>query len=57
MCIFPYAGTNRIRFTGKDYKVQSQPDASGSPKTICFCDEIIISNWQFVVNTFVGAGQ
>jgi len=42
MCIFPSDGTNRIRFTGKDYRVQSQPNASGSPKTICFCDNFII---------------
>ena len=36
MCIFPSDGTNRIRFTGRDYQVKSQPDASGSPKTICY---------------------
>ena len=33
ICIFPSDGTSRIRFTGQDYQVQSQPDASGSPKT------------------------
>lgn len=38
MCIFPYDGTNRIRFTGKGYKSHSQPDASGPPKTYLLCD-------------------
>ena len=38
ICIFPSDGTNRIRFTGKDYRVHSQPDASGPPKTYLFCD-------------------
>ena len=33
ICIFPSDGTSRIRFTGQDYQVQSQPDASGPPKT------------------------
>ena len=33
ICIFPSDGTSRIRFTGQDYRVQSQPDASGPPKT------------------------
>ena len=37
MCIFPSDGTNRIRFTGQDHRVQSQPDASGSPKTYVLC--------------------
>ena len=46
MCIFPSDGTNRIRFTGKSYQAQSQPDASGPPKTICFCDGIIIASAQ-----------
>ena len=36
MCIFPSDGTNRIRFTGRGYQAKSQPDASGSPKTICY---------------------
>jgi len=38
ICIFPSDGTNRIRFTGKDYRIHSQPDASGSPKTYALCD-------------------
>ena len=38
ICIFPSDGTNRIRFTGQNYQVQSQPDASGPPKTYLFCD-------------------
>ena len=38
MCIFPYDGTNRIRFTGKGYRTHSQPDASGPPKTYVLCD-------------------
>ena len=46
MCIFPYDGTNRIRFTGKGYGTHSQPDASGSPKTYVLCDGIIISYTQ-----------
>ncbi len=33
MCIFPSDGTSRIRFTGQSYQTQSQPDASGPPKT------------------------
>ena len=43
MCIFPSDGTNRIRFTGQDYRVQSQPDASGPPKTYVLRDEFIIT--------------
>ena len=38
MCIFPSDGTDRIRFTGLDYKIHSQPDVSGSPKTYVLCD-------------------
>lgn len=38
MCIFPYDGTNRIRFTGQSHKAQSQPDASGPPKTYLLRD-------------------
>ena len=39
ICIFPSDGTNRIRFTGQDQiMVQSQPEASGTPKTYLFCD-------------------
>ena len=34
MCIFPYDGTDRIRFTGLGHEAHSQPDASGSPKTL-----------------------
>ena len=43
MCIFPSDGTNRIRFTGKDYRIHSQPDASGPPKTYVLCDKMIIT--------------
>ena len=46
MCIFPSDGTNRIRFTGQDYQVQSQPDASGPPKTYLFCDSAVIIDRQ-----------
>ena len=34
--IFPYDGMIRIRFTGRRDQAPSQPDASGSPKKICF---------------------
>ena len=43
MCIFPSDGTNRIRFTGQGYQAQSQPDASGPPKTYLFCDNPILA--------------
>ena len=43
MCIFPSDGTNRIRFTGQGYQAQSQPDASGPPKTYLFCDRTILA--------------
>ena len=49
MCIFPYDGTNRIRFTGKGYKSHSQPDASGPPKTYlqAICDHYT-AQWRSV---------
>ena len=37
MCIFPYDGTDRIRFTGQGHKARSQPDASGPPKIDLLC--------------------
>ena len=43
MCIFPSDGTNRIRFTGQGDQAQSQPDASGPPKTYLFCDKVILT--------------
>ena len=39
MCIFPSDGIGRIRFTGLGYISHSQPNASGSPKTILCCDQ------------------
>ena len=49
MCIFPSDGTNRIRFTGQGYRAQSQPDASGPPKTYLFCDKtILMGEWENV---------
>ena len=38
MCIFPSDGISRIRFTGQDDQVQSQPAAAGTPKTYLLCD-------------------
>ena len=39
ICIFPSDGISRIRFTGQDTRlVQSQPEASGTPKIDLFCD-------------------
>ena len=36
MCIFPSDGTGRIRFTGQDYTVQSQPVSPAPRRRICF---------------------
>ena len=46
MRIFPYDGTDRIRFAGLGDKAHSQPDASGSPKTqFVLRSEVIIANY------------
>ena len=54
MCIFPSDGISRIRFTGQDYQVQSQPDASGPPKTyllvVCVYYRVF---WKFVKRKLV----
>ena len=42
ICIFPSDGIGRIRFTGLDYKIHSQPNASGSPKTYLCCDLAVL---------------
>ena len=33
MSIFPYDGTDRIRFTGQGQEALSQPVTAGTPKT------------------------
>ena len=38
MCIFPYDGTNRIRFTGQDSDSPISAGGSGTPKSDLFCD-------------------
>ena len=41
ICIFPSDGTNRIRFTGQGMHAQSQPNASGPPKTYLLAIDLL----------------